>query len=322
MTVPTIVAGIDISKSQLDVHLDPGGRSRCFDNDTRGRGRLLEWLLEQGVQRVVLEPTGRYHRRLHRDLHQAGLEEEEEVVNPLRSRRFAEAVGQWAKTDRVDAAMLARYGHLRGLQATPPQPEPLVQLRDLLGLRRQWVRQCVVNQRLKDQWEGPQASQPLSHLLKGFDRYLRSVEAEIAACIAADEQLARRAEIIRSIPGFGPGNAASLVAEMPELGRLQPRQAAALIGLAPFADESGRRRGGRHIRGGREHPRHLLFMAATTIVRCNPAMREFFQRLRDRGKPHKVAMVAVMRKLIVLVNTLLREDRLYQPQPPVTLAMG
>ena len=164
--VPTIVAGIDISKSQLDVHLDPGGRSRCFDNDTRGRGRLLEWLLEQGVQRVVLEPTGRYHRRLHRDLHQAGLEVV--VVNPLRSRRFAESVGQWAKTDRVDAAMLARYGHLRGLHPTPPQPEPLVQLRDLLGLRRQWVRQCVVNQRLKDQWEGSQANQPLSRLLKGL----------------------------------------------------------------------------------------------------------------------------------------------------------
>ncbi len=156
MTASTIVAGVDIGKFHLDAHLGPSGESRRFDNDPGGRHRLLHWLLKHGVEGVVLEPTGRYHRRLHQDLHQAGLEVVR--VNPLRSRRFAEAIGKRAKTDRVDAALLARFGRLTGLRATPPQPGNLLKLRDLLALRRKLVQHRAALQRLNDELECAEAT--------------------------------------------------------------------------------------------------------------------------------------------------------------------
>ncbi len=310
---PIVVAGIDVGKEKLDAHIVEGSLQRQFNNDKCGRRALRNWLLKHRVNRAVFEPTGRYHRNLHQCLADAALETV--LVNPLRSRRFAEAIGQCAKNDRVDAAMLARFGLLDGLESTSPQPRNLRLLSDLLVLRRNLVEQLGTLRKLSAELDPEAAGCPATTLaalqadIDGCDRRMR-------ACIAADAALSRRDAIIQSIPGCGPVNAACLCAAMPELGRLGRRKAATLFGLAPFDRDSGQHRGVRSIAGGRAQPRHLLYMAALTAVRCEPSFQACYQRLTANGKPHKVALVAVMRRLAGLLDTLLREDRLWQAEPP------
>jgi len=313
---PIVVAGIDVGKSKLDVHILACGLERQFNNDKTGRRALRNWLLKHAVTRAVFEPTGRYHRNLHQCLSDAGVETV--VVNPLRSRRFAEAIGQLAKNDRVDASMLAQFGLLGTLESTPPQQDNLRLLSDLLALRRKLVEQLGALRKLCAEL-APQAAACPSDTLPALQADIASCDRRMRDCIAADATLARRDAIIRSIPGFGPVNAACLCADMPELGSLGRRQAASLFGLAPFDRDSGQHRGGRSIRGGRAQPRHLLFMAALSAIRCEPACQATYQRLTTNGKPHKVAVVAVMRRLVGLLDTLLREDRLWQPQPPARI---
>ena len=310
---PTVVAGIDVGKAKLDAHILAGGVERQFDNTKTGRRALRNWLLKHDVTRAVFEPTGRYHRNLHQCLANAGLETV--LVNPLRSRRFAEAIGRLAKNDRVDAAMLARFGLLDGLEATPPQPHNLQLLNDLLALRRKLLEQLGALRKLAAELD-PEAAGCLGTTLKALQADIAACDRRMRHCIAADAALSRRDAIIQSIPGFGPVNAASLCAAMPELGSLGRRKAASLFGLAPFDRDSGQHRGSRAIRGGRAQPRHLLYMAAMSAIRHEPASKACYQRLTADGKPHKVALVAVMRKLAGLLDTLLRADRLWLPEPP------
>ena len=322
MTTPsqTIVAGIDIGKSGLDAHLESGGQARHFANTKACRRALRNWLVKHGVTRAVFEPTGRYHRELHQCLFDSGLETV--LVNPLRSRRFAEAIGRLAKNDRVDASMLACYGLLSDLAGTPPKAPILHRLNDLIAIRRKHVAQRAAQLKLHSQLDAGTAAELGDPLIQLFDELIGKADTALQACLASDPELARRAAIIRSIPGFGPANAASLCADMPELGSLNRRQAAALIGVAPYDRDSGQSSGGRRITGDREHPRNLLYMAATTAIRFNPEMQAFFERLCASGKQHKVAMVAVMRKLIMLANALLRADREWQPAPPAREAVS
>lgn len=299
MTIPTptIVAGIDVGKSGLDAYLEPGGQARHFANTKPGRRALRNWLVQHGVTRAAFEPTGRYHRELHQCLFDSGLETV--AVNPLRSRRFAEAIGRLAKNDRVDASMLARYGLLSGLAGTPPKAPILHRLNDLIAIRRKHVAQRAAQLKLHSQLDADTTAELGDPLVQLFDELISKADTALQACIASDPELARRAAIIRSIPGFGPANAASLCADMPELGSID-----------------------RRIQGGRDHPRNLLYMAATSAIRFNPPMQAFFERLRASGKQHKVAMVAVMRKLITLANALLRADREWQPAPPLRAAVS
>ncbi|MCY4533973.1 MAG: transposase [Bryobacterales bacterium] len=306
---PILVAGIDVGKAKLDVHIAEGSLERQFHNDKCGRRALRNWLLKRAVTRAVLEPTGRYHRNLHQCLCDAGIETV--VVNPLRSRRFAEALGLFAKNDRVDAAMLARFGQLGGLEAPLPPPRNLTLLSDLLAVRRKLgALRKLVAQLAREAAGCPAAS------LAALQADIASCEHRMLACIAADPALSRRTAIIQSVPGCGPVTAACLCAEMPELGTLDRRQVASLLGLAPFDRDSGQLRGGRSIRGGRAKPRHLLYMTALAAIRWNPGSKACYERLTARGKPPKVALVAVMRKLASLLNTLLREDRMWQAEPP------
>ena len=218
------------------------------------------------------------------------------LVNPLRSRRFAEAVGVLAGNDRVDAAMLARFGLLDGLEGTPPRSRNLLLLGDLLALRGKLVEQLAALRKLRDELD-PGLAAGAGPALDGL-----------------------RAAIIESVPGCGPVNAACLCAGMPELGGLDRRRAASLFGIAPFACDSGRVRGGRRIRGGRSQPRCLLYMAAVSAIRCEPRSKACYERLRARGKPPEVASVAVMRRLAARLAALLREDRLWQAEPPARVA--
>ena len=186
----------------------------------------------------------------------------------------------------------------------------------MVAIRRKHVAQRAAQLKLHSQLDPDTVSELGGPLIQVLDELIGMADAALQACIASDPELARRAAIIRSVPGLGPANAASLCASMPELGSINRRQAAALIGVAPYDRDSGQSSGGRHIRGGREHPRNLLYMAATAAIRFNPQMQAFYERLAGKGKQHRVALVAVMRKLVVLLGTLLREDRLWTPEAP------
>ena len=302
-----IVAGIDVGKSKLDACILAGERERRFDNTQPGRRALCNWLLRHGVERAVFEPAGRYHRNLHQCLFDAGLVTV--LGNPLRSRRFAEAVGVLAGNDRVDAAMLARFGLVDGLEGTPSRPRNLLLLGDLLALRGKLVEQLAALRRLRDELD-PGLAAGAGPALDGLRAAIADCDRRMRDCIAADPELARSAAVIESVPGLGPVNAACLCAGMPELGGLDRRRAASLFGIAPFACDSGR------VRGGRSQPRCLLYMAAVSAIRCEPRSKACYERLRARGKPPEVASVAVMRRLAAL----LREDRLWQAEPPARVA--
>ena len=307
----SVVAGIDVSKATLDVHA--AGQERRFANDGTSWRALGKWLRRLKVSRVVMEATGRYHRRVHQGLHDRGFEVV--LVNPLRARRFAEGAGHLAKTDRVDARMLAKLGSvLDDLEPVAPREAFLNRLEDLLVVRAKHVdARTMLTQVAYEVDEGEAiARATVAHL----DEQIARLETAIEEVIAGDAEQAERFRILTSIPGVGAVTAAALLCWMPELGSLGRRQAAALIGVAPFANDSGQHRGARHIRGGRRRPRDVLFMAATSAARFNRDLRIVFERLTAAGKVYKIAIVALMRKLIVLANTLLRQQRCWLPAAP------
>ena len=312
--VPAVVAGIDVGKSWLDAHLEPGGLARRFPNDKLGRRTLCKWLRKHGASRAVFEPTGRYHRRLHQCLAAAGVETV--AVRPDCARRFAEALGLLVKTDRVDAKVLARYGRLEGLAATAPLDPALAQLQDLVRVRRRFVDECASLGRQEQELESKAAVRHVRLQRRALERRVKALDKDLLEAIEADDGLRRRAAVLRSIPGIGALTAATLLADMPELGTLGRRAAGALVGVAPCARDSGSSVGRRHVRGGRAQPRSALYMAALTATRYNPPLAAFYKHLRDRGKQPKLALVAVMRKLVALADALLRADRLWSPSAP------
>ena len=305
--------GIDVGKFFLDARAAPGGAAQRVANDRCGRRALRDWILGLGVSRVALEPAGRYHRSLHRCLADAGIEVV--VVNPRRTRNFARALGREAKNDLADAAVLALFARLGIAGAAAPAPAAFQKLADIVAARRKLVDQREALRKSASEF-CEEAASSMRPVIAGLDKAIAELEGGMQAALDADEGLRRRAEIIRSVPGCGPVTAAALCAGMPELGSVGPRQAAALIGVAPFDCDSGESAGRRRIRGGREHPRRALYMAAVSGIRCNPALRAVYRRLKAAGKKPKVALVAVMRKLVGLLNALLRDNRLWTPEPP------
>ena len=306
--------GIDVSKDRLEAHALGTGAARSFSNDRAGIARLVRWLTALGQPLVVFEATGIYTRALERGLAARALAFHK--VNPLRARRFAEGCGRLAKTDRVDAEMLARMGAALALPAQEPTPGNLAELKDLLAARRGLA--CDLAR------ERGRVRAAVSALLRRLalmrvrllERQLARIDATIAGRIAADPAFARRAEILASIPGIAAVTVAEFVIDMPELGAMSGKEAASTAGLAPMARQSGKFRGQAHIRGGRPGLRRALYMPALVAMRCNPPLRAKAERLAGRGKPPKVVITAVMRNLIVLANTLIAEDRLWQPERP------
>ena len=247
-----LVAGVDVSKARLDTQVEPGAATRSFPNDAGGQRAARDWLRRLGVRRVVLEPTGRYHRALHGCLDKAGLEVV--LADPLQARQFARSMGRLAKTDRIDAATLALFGRLPDRRRALPLEHNLQQLKDLVAARAACVEDCVKRRkRIAEFGTGPAAA-ALGRLNDATEREIGGLDQAIAKALQADAGLARRAEILRSIAGIGPVATAVLCADLPELGNIGPKQAAALVGTAPFARDSGASRGARHIRGGRPPP--------------------------------------------------------------------
>jgi transposase len=300
---PTFV-GIDVSKHRLDVHARPSGESFATDYDDEGVAGLVGRLAALAPALIVLEATGGLEVRLAAALAAAGLPVA--VVNPRQVRAFARAAGRLAKTDRLDAEAIARFAEAVRPPARPLPDEATRHLGALVARRRQLLEMLVAERNRRH------AADPSLH--EGIDAHLRWLEEALAAIerdlgTAVRESAVWRAKeaLLRSVPGVGPVSARTLLAELPGLGSLTRRQAAALVGVAPFSRDSGRMRGKRTVGGGRATLRACLYMAAVAAVRgSNPAIAGFYERLRRAGKPAKLALTACMRKLVVTLNAVLR----------------
>lgn len=308
--------GVDISKAWLDAHRHSTGESRRFANDRAGIEELARWAGDS-VQRVVYEPTGRLHRELVARLaDRLPLAE----VNPLRARLFAKATGCLAKTDKVDARVLALMGATLALRRVRARREPAGELEELVSARDALKRDGTRAQNRLHQTRNALLRRQHRNRLRQVARQVKAVEARIRELTRSDAELSRRAEVLSSIAGIGPVTAATLLVDMPELGAVGHGEAASLAGLAPWTRESGQWDGKRFIGGGRARPRRQLYMAALSAIRHNPDLKAVYRRLKDRGKASRVALTAVMRKLVTLANALLRDDRLWTPQAPRTAA--
>jgi transposase len=310
VVAPQTFVGVDVSKAKLDVCCLPRGEARQFDNDPAGRAQLVAWLLSQRDCLIVVESTGGYERELVYAVQDAGLEIS--LVNPRQVRDFAKAMGQLAKTDRLDARVLAQF-------AQQVQPRPLAkipakqrELESLVTRRRQLVELHTAEQNRLQQASEKFVLQSLRKVLRAIERELKAVEQRILHLLQDHEDWRRKIEVLESAAGVGPVTGAALVAELPELGSLNHQAIAALVGVAPYPDDSGVRRGKRRVCGGRAKLRSTLYMAALSARRCNPAIREFAQRLHQLGKSFKVVMVACMRKLLVILNSMLKTDTLWE----------
>lgn len=305
--------GVDISKDTLDVHAHPAALAQRFTNDPKGIKSLLAWLSRLRVERIVFEPTGPYHHAFERRLGDAGLPLAK--INPRQARRFAEAIGCHAKTDAVDAAMLARLGALLQPPTRPIITKALDALKALNVARNALVKDRVAAQNRSHTLGLPllrrQAAQRLLHI----KQQLAALDAAMAEIVAADPELAARFDILLSIPSLGRISALAILIEMPELGSIENKAAASLAGLAPIARDSGRKQGRRCIQGGRTALRQALYMPALVATRFNPALKAKYQALIQAGKPPKLAITAVMRKLLILANALLRNRRTWAPDP-------
>lgn len=301
-----ITIGIDISKDHLDAHRLPDGATRQFANTRHGHKAFMAWAGD-AVNRIVYEPTGPYHRAFEAACAAAGLPLCK--VNPLQARRFAQACGTRAKTDKVDAMLLARMGMALNLGPTLVTDKALQDLKEL----RQ-VHQALICERTRLRNRVKTLS--IALVKRRHNQRLKRIELEISEIIdaimsriKADPAMAQRFAVIASIPGLGPIAAITLIIEMPELGDLDAKQAASLAGLAPITRQSGKWHGKARITGGRKHVRDALYMPALVACRHNPDMAAKYQNLIAAGKPAKVAMTAIMRKLIVLANTLVKANR-------------
>lgn len=309
-----VYVGIDVCKAWLDVYIHPIGQRLRVPNAGDGFKMLGRQLDPYKVALVVIEATGKYHRAVHRALHEAGCAVA--IVNPLRARLFAEAKGEDAKTDRIDARVLALMAEGLKPGIVAPASQIMEELQELTRARQAAVDDQTAISNLLGETKGAFLRRELKRRLTALAACIKRLEAEIATRIAAEPGLARRQEILTSIPGVGTVAASWLLIGLSELGTCSPKSAARLAGLAPMARESGETKGPRRIRGGRGDVRRGIFMAAVTAKTWNPALKVFFDRLMANGKVYKVAVTAVMRKLVVLANTLLTENRLWQPEAP------
>lgn len=301
--------GIDVSKSHLDLAARPSGHTARFDNDDQGHKALCRWvagLASLGPCHLILEPTGGYERSLLRALLEHKLAFS--VVNARQIRDFARASGRLAKTDRLDAQAIAHFGEALKPLPTVALDEATQELEALLVRRRQ-----LVDMRVMEQNRRPLARRSIRPRLEasiGFlSEQLEQLDQELDDHIRHSPHWREHEDLLKSVPGVGPITARTMMTMLPELGKLSRKQIAALVGVAPVAHDSGTHRGSRHIRGGRAAVRHVLYMAAVSSSRHNPVLQALYERLRAAGKQAKVALVACMRKLLTILNALVRDQK-------------
>ena len=300
------VAGVDVSKDQLDGFIDTVGRRLRVANDDAGVAQLVGELVAHRARLVVIEATGRYHRRVAAALLQAGVAVA--VVNPAHARAFARAAGKLEKSDRIDAVVLARFGRAMNPRVAVKTPENQALLSDLVCRRRGLVQMRVAEGN-RAHGKLPKLAARQSHaLLRLLEQQIEDLDREIARLVEADDDWRGKAGVIDSVPGIGPDTANQLVVELPELGKLNRQEIAKLVGVAPLNCDSGPYRGQRRIGGGREQVRTCLYMAAFNARQKCARFRHYFDGLVARGKLYQVAMTACMRKLLVVLNQMVKNN--------------
>ena len=309
-----VVVGIDVGKTGLDASAD-GGAVRSFSNDAVGITELVAWLASQGPALAVCEPTGGNEEPLVHGLRRSGVRVQ--LAHPVKVRAFAQASGRQAKTDRIDAQALSHYGPVFAATEDPPpeaecEPER-AEVPALLRRRRQLVNQRVQElNRLDRAWNSGAQASTRRHIA-WLDEEIARLDREYREALGSSEVLSQQAKLYRSVPGVGELTAATLVSHLPELGQGDGKGLCALVGLAPWSRDRGPQRGYRAIRGGRGEVRQALDMAALSSVRVEGPLRRFHQGLRQRGKAGKVALVAVMRKLLLQLHAVARRGTPWQP---------
>jgi transposase len=299
--------GIDVAKATLEVAVRPTGETWQVGNDAVALPALVARVQELRPALVVLEATGGYEHLVVAALAAAGLPVV--VTNPRQVRDFGRAVGQLAKTDRIDAALLALFAER--VQPTPrPLPDEAAQALDAVLTRRRQVLEMLQAERNRLGFaRAPQIRRGIQHHIRWLERQLGDVDHDLEATIQASPVWRATEDLLRSVPGIGPVVSRTLIGELPELGQLSRKQIAALVGVAPHARDSGTLRGKRMVWGGRAQVRAVLYMSALVATRHNPVIRTFFHRLRAAGKPAKVALTACMRKLLVILNAMVRAKK-------------
>ena len=304
--------GIDVSKQTLQVCVLPDSVQRCFDNSASGHVELLQYLASVGPQLAVLEPTGGYELEPLCALWQAGIPVA--VVNPRQIRDFGRSLGKLAKTDILDAELIARYA-----QTVRPPVRPLLdeeeqqQLQSLVVRRRQLVETRATEQARKHLAKG-RVRASIESLIAHLTQQIDELDEQLQQLVEEHPAWHKHDELLQSVQGVGDVTSATMIALLPELGTLNRKQISALVGVAPLNRDSGRKQGKRQIWGGRAAVRAGLYMATLAATRCNAQLSAYMQQLRQRGKPFKVAMVACMRKLLCILNAMLRDGRPYDPQ--------
>jgi transposase len=303
----TIVVGIDVSKDRLDVAVRPTGESFAVARDAAGLDGLVARLIPLAPAAVAVEATGGYETVVAAGLAAAGLAVV--VVNPAQVRAFAQALGRRAKTDPIDAGVIAHF-----VEATKPKVRALPdketrRLADLVARRRQIIQMMVAERQRQKRLSEPRLQKSIARLLAALQKELSSLEIDIDEAVRGSPAWREKEELLTSVPGVGKTIARTLVAELPELGHIDRRQAAALVGLAPWTRQSGQWKGKSFIGGGRAPVRAALFVGAMVAARHNPELRAFRDRLVRAGKPKLVALVATARKLLTILNAIVRDGR-------------
>jgi len=299
--------GIDVSKDRLDVHVLPQGDAFAVARDGKGVAELVERMKAIGAERIAVEATGGFETVVAAALAGAGLPVA--VVNPAQVRHFAQAVGQRAKTDPIDAAMIARF-----VEATRPELRSLPDeatrlLADLVARRRQIIEMIVAERNRERRVSVKRIRKSIARLIAALEKELGEIDAEIDLGVRGSPAWRAKEDLLASVPGVGPITARALIAELPELGRLDGKKIASLAGLAPFVRQSGQWKGKSMIAGGRKTVRSALFLAALAACRCNPVLKAFRQRLIDAGKPKMLVAIAAARKLLLILNAIIRDNQ-------------
>jgi transposase len=306
--VNKIICGVDVSKAKLDAWIEPGGAFARFDSDTAGIAKLAAFCRQHNVELVVMEASGGYERRAFLELWQAGLSCA--LVNPRNVRRYAEAMGFLEKTDRIDAGVIARFAIAKNLGPTPLPSRAQQRLKALVVRLRQVTDDLTVQkQRRASLLDNPEMLASIDEVIALLKRQSRSLEGEIASMIDDDPLWALLAQSWRTIKGVAGRTVARLHAELPEIGTYNNKAIAKLVGIAPLADDSGKHRGKRHIRGGRAGVRSILFLVAAIAARYDKSLAEFRARLVAAGKEKMVIRIALARKLLVRLNAKARDTR-------------
>ena len=309
-----IFIGVDVSQDHLDVHVRPSSARKRFANTAPGIAELLAWVRPLGAERILFESTGPYQKAAVGALLAEGLPAV--VVNARQVRDFAKAMNYLAKTDTIDAGVIAHFAEVATTTVRPLESQEIRDLRDLYDRRGQLVRMLVME---KNQRHSATVAQASSKVLKSIDKHVDYLEGQIKdleermdKLIETSEAFKARDEILQTITGIGPQVSRTLIAHLPELGRYNRQRIAALVGLAPFNDDSGDHTGQRHIRGGRSKVRVGLYQAAIAAIRHCHHTKAFYADLKARGKASRVAIIAIARKILVLANAMVRDMAPYK----------